>query len=307
MNIKLEGVVVPLLTPFTRDTDRLDVPAFRRLIDRLIAAGVSGIIANAGTSEYYHLSEDERELEAEVAIEQAAGRVPVLIGASAISTNQTIRWAKHAAALGAAGLLVMPPYYAAIPVDAILKHFAAISDAVSTPMMLYNNPFVAQVLLMPEEIARLIEVANVPWIKLTTKQVEHVPLILERVGDKASVFEGVDTIAFPSLANGSVGWIAGPANAIPELAIELWRLVRVEADLKRAYALHRRLLPFLDYAVNGGMFCSFLKEICGLRGYALGATRAPFSELTDAGKRRAVEFAVELGLIGNLPNSKSTA
>jgi 4-hydroxy-tetrahydrodipicolinate synthase len=297
MTIKLEGVVVPLLTPFTAGGEEIDIPALRRLIDRLIAAGVSGIIANAGTSEYYHLSEAEREREAEVAIEQAAGRVPVLIGASAISTHQTIRWAKHAEALGAAGLLIMAPYYAAVPIDAIYKHFAAISDAVATPLMLYNNPFVAQVLLMPDQIARLVEISNMPWIKLTTKEVEHVPLILQHVGDKATVFEGVDTIAFPSLANGSVGWIAGPANAIPELAIELWRLVRVEGDLKKAYALHRRLLPFLDYAVNGGMFCSFLKEVCGLRGYPLGQTRAPFYELTDDGKRRAAAFVTDLGLL----------
>jgi 4-hydroxy-tetrahydrodipicolinate synthase len=297
MTIKLEGVVVPLLTPFTRDTDQLDVPALRRLVDRLISAGAPAIIANAGTSEYYHLDDDERRREAEVAIEQAAGRIPVLVGAGAVATRQVIRWAKHAESLGAAGLLIIPPYYDPVPFDAVLRHYTAVSDAVSTPIMLYNNPFVNQMLITPDQVAQLVEVANIPWIKLTTKHIDHVPLILERVGDKATVFEGVDTLAFPSMANGSVGWISGPANAIPELAIQLWRLTRIEANLRAAYALHRRLLPFLDFAVNRHVFCSFLKSVCGWRGYPLGATRAPFSEMNEAERRRAHELATQLGLV----------
>src|SRR5262249_31060469 len=147
------------------------------------------------------------------------------------ATRLSVTWAKHAESIGANGLLMTPPTYAAVPMDAVVRHFSIVSDAVSIPIMLYNNPFVTGVLVGPDDVLRIVEAANVPWIKLTTQHIEHVPAILDRVGDRAVTFEGVDSLAFPSMANGSVGWVSGPSNAIPELAVELWRLVRVERDL----------------------------------------------------------------------------
>ena len=92
------------------------------------------------------------------------------------------------------------------------------------------------------------------------------------------------------------GWIAGSANALPDHTVELWRLMCIERDLDRGYALHRRLLPLMEAIVNGTVFCSLIKEICGLRGYPLGATRAPFDELDDAQRKQAAAFVAELRL-----------
>jgi 4-hydroxy-tetrahydrodipicolinate synthase len=293
---KLEGIVVPLLTPFRRDDGELDDPALRRLVDVLISTGVQGIIVNAATSEFYHLSEAERKRAAEIVVEQAAHRVVVLAGSGAPGTRLSIDAARHAEAIGADGLLMMPPYYAPISVDDALGHYVAVSEAVSIPTMLYNNPFVSGMLLKPDDLVRFVDQANIPWIKLTTQHIEHVPAILDRVGDRAIVFEGVDSLAFPSMANGAVGWIAGPANAIPELALDLWRLTRVEADLRAAYALQRRLVPWLDFLWNKGVYTASIKEVCGLRGYALGATRAPFRELEPAERDQVHAFARDLDL-----------
>jgi 4-hydroxy-tetrahydrodipicolinate synthase len=293
---KLEGIVVPLLTPFRREDGDLDEPALRRLVDVLISTGVQCLIVNAATSEFYHLSEPEKKRAAEVVVEQAARRVPVLAGAGSPGTRLSIDAARHAEAIGADGLLMMPPYYAPISVDQVLGHYVAVSDAVSIPIMLYNNPFVSGLLLEPDDLVRFVDQANIPWIKLTTQHIEHVPAILDRVGDRASVFEGVDSLAFPSMANGAVGWIAGPANAIPELALELWRLTRVEADLRAASALQRRLVPWLDYLWNQGVYTAAIKEVCGLRGYELGASRAPFRELEPTEREQVHAFARDLEL-----------
>ena len=297
MPVHLEGLVVPLLSPFTVDTDELDVAALRRLVDRVIAQGAHAVIANAGTSEYYHLDEAERLIEAEVVVDQVAGRVPVLVGAGATSTRGSIRWAKHAEAIGASGLLMTPPYYGPSPVRAILRHFVAVSDAVSIPTMLYNNQFVCGVLLGPDDLLDFVKHANVPWIKLTTQHPEHVPAILDKVGDRAVCFEGVDNLAFASMAMGSVGWIAGPGNAITELGRELWRLVRIERDLPAAQILHRRLAPLLNFLWDQGVYCSSLKEICRLRGYPLGAVRPPFEELNEVQRAQVHEFAADLDLV----------
>lgn len=296
MTIALEGVVVPLVTPFTRNGDKIDVAALRRLVDILIGAGVQGIIANAGTSEFFHMNDEERRHVAEIVVEQVAGRLPVLCGIGAVATRHVIEWAKHARSLGADGLLLMPPYYEPVPMDAIIAHYAAVSDAVDTPIMLYNTPFATQVLLTAPDIERLVNAANIPWVKLTTGRVELVGQILARLGNKVTLFEGFDTLALQSFASGTRGWIAGPANALPDLTVALWRAMCIDRDLPAGQALYSRMLPVLETIMSPGIFCSLIKEICGLRGYPLGATRAPFDELNDAQREQARVFVKELGL-----------
>lgn len=293
----LEGIVVPLLTPFRRDDGDLDQKAFRSLVDRLVDAGVQALIVNAATSEFYHMTERERRTAAEVVIDQAAGRLPVLAGCGAPGTRLAIEAARHAESIGASGLLMMAPYYVPLTVSQVLGHYVAVSEAVSLPIMLYNNPFVSGVLLTPDDLVRFVAEANIPWIKLTTQHIEHVPAILDRVGDAATVFEGVDSLAFPSMANGAVGWVAGPANALPELAIDLWRATVLERDLPKAYAIHRRIAPFMDFLWGQGVFQSALKEVCALRGYDQGTVRPPFREVTPAEREQVHAFARDLGLV----------
>jgi len=296
MKTRLEGVVVPLLTPFTKDGEAIDVPALRKLVNVVIGAGVQGVIATSSTGEFFHLDENERRLAVEVVAEETNGRVPLLVGVGAMGTRQVVGWARHAVSIGADGLLLMPPFFEPVSMDAITAHFAAVSDAVDTPIMLYNTPPATQVLLSAHDIARLVGVANIPWVKLTTGRIELVGQILELLGDRVTLFEGWDTLAFQSMASGTNGWIAGPANALPDLTVELWRLVTKERDLPRSYELHRKLLPFMDMVVNEGVFNSMIKEVCGLRGYPLGATRAPFSELTEDQRRRVHRIAADLEL-----------
>jgi 4-hydroxy-tetrahydrodipicolinate synthase len=130
MNQPIQGIVVPMLTPFSADGETLDTHALRGLVDRLVAARVHVLIPNAGTSEFYHMDDEERRRENEVVVEQAAGRVPVIAGAGAISTRHAIAFAKHAEAIGADGVFIVPPYYLPISKSGIIKHYAAISDAV---------------------------------------------------------------------------------------------------------------------------------------------------------------------------------
>lgn len=297
MTQRLEGIVVPMITPFTPDGDGLDVPALQGLVDRLVAGGVQGLIPNAGTSEFYHLDDAERRLEAEVVVERAAGRLPVIVGAGAVATRHAVQWAKHAESIGATGLLIMPPYYSPAPKRAILKHYAAVSDAVSIPIMLYNNPFVTGVLLGPDDIAQIVKVANIGWIKLTTKVIEDIPVIIERIGNAIPIFEGWDTLALPSLLNGSSGLIAAPANVMPELWVKLWHTAHIEKNLAEATALDRKVLPFIHYLIREGIFLSALKHISRMQGFPVGSVRPPIEEANQEQIERVRQFAVELGAL----------
>ena len=173
MHIDLTGIVTPLATPFAKGGESIDTAAFRKLIDAVIGSGVKAIIANAATSQFSALDDKERELAAEIAVDQAAGRVPVLIGAGASSTRGAIQWARHAQSLGAAGVLIMPPFYGPTPADISVRHFAAISDACPIPIMVYNAPYASHFMLLPEHIVQIVQKANVRRCRPT-----RIPVVL---------------------------------------------------------------------------------------------------------------------------------
>ncbi|HZQ07925.1 MAG TPA: dihydrodipicolinate synthase family protein [Anaerolineae bacterium] len=293
----LEGIVVPLLTPFTDDGSAIDQVALRGLVERLVAAGVHALLPNAGTSEFYHLDDDERRRETEIVVSQSARRVPVIAGVGAMATRQAIAFAKHAEAVGADGVFVLPPYYAPLAKPAIFAHLAAISDAISIPIMLYNNPFVTGVLLNPDDLAYIVATTNVKWIKLTTKVIDDIPIIRDRIGDDIPIFEGWDTLGFPAMCLGASGIVTAPANIMPDMMRELWRLTCVEHDLVAAEALNRRLTRFFDYVIRQGCFLAALKEMSAWMGFPLGSVRAPFQPLTEAQQSVVWKFAREFGLV----------
>jgi 4-hydroxy-tetrahydrodipicolinate synthase len=297
MQIPLTGIIVPLATPFTADGETVDFAAYRKLIDLVIGSGVSAIIANAATGQFSSFSDVEREKVAETAIDQAAGRIPVLIGASAPATNQAIRWTKHAKALGAVGAMITPPFYGPTPADVAVRHYAAISEACPLPIMIYNAPYASHVLLQPDHIVAAVEQANIGWVKLTTGVIDHVTALRLRLGDKVGIYEGVDPLAFPSFCLGADGWVAGPGNMIPELAKEMWRRVQA-GDLAAARRLQDRYFPLLQAMRENMAYGSVINEVCRLRGLELGPVRLPGMELGPEHLKRVRDAAASLGLPG---------
>jgi 4-hydroxy-tetrahydrodipicolinate synthase len=291
----LQGIVVPLLTPFDRATLDVDLEALGAHVDHLIDAGVNGFIACAGASEFYHLSDAERLDVAEFVIDRVSRRVPVLIGVGASGTRQSIAFAKHAESAGADGIMLMAPYYGARPRSLVIDHFVATSDAVSLPMLLYDNPFSTNVTFSPDDIAEIVSKARIPWVKLTTKHPEHVAEIVERVAGRAVVFEGFDPVALFSMMNGAVGWVCTPGNAFPHICLRLWRAARLEQDLDAALRCHRALAPLLTYILNAsGAYLAGLKTACAVQGRPMGTVRAAFRDLTDEERSEVARLTQDL-------------
>ncbi|MFO1058612.1 MAG: dihydrodipicolinate synthase family protein [Dongiaceae bacterium] len=294
---ELRGIIVPLATPFTAGGEEVDYAAYRRHIDQVIGSGVAAIIANAATGQFAYLSDAERTRVAVTAIEQAAGRIPVLVGAGAASTHQAIRWTRHAESLGAAGVMIMPPYYGATPADVAVRHYAAVSDACPLPIMIYNAPYASHVLLQPEHIEQIVAAANIPWVKLTTGVIDHVTALRLRLGDRVSIYEGVDTLAFPSFCLGADGWVAGPGNMIPEICREMWRRVQ-GGDIAAARRLQNRVYPLLQAMRENMGYFAVINEVCRLRGLDLGPVRLPGCELGPEHRQQVRDAAATLGLPG---------
>ena len=146
------GAIPALVTPF-RD-GAVDEAAYRRMIERQIAAGVGGLVPVGTTGETATLSHDEHRRVIEVCVETAAGRVPVIAGAGSNSTSEAIDFTRHAKKVGAAAVLVVTPYYNKPTQEGLYQHFKAINDAIGIPIIIYNIPCRSVIDMSVETMAR---------------------------------------------------------------------------------------------------------------------------------------------------------
>ncbi len=210
---EFHGTYTVMITPFS-DDGSVNVAALRAFVDWQIAEGIHDLIPLGSTGEFLSLSDTEKELVTATVIKQAARRVPVLIGTGAEDTREVVRLSRRAEALGADGVMIIPPFYSTPTDDEILHHYRTVSDAIGIPIMVYNNPAVANVDLCPALIARLAEIDNCRYIKESTLEVTRVRDIIRRCGDRMQVFGGI--LGFESFVEGAVGWTAVAANVIPD-------------------------------------------------------------------------------------------
>ena len=276
---KWRGTYTVLVTPFTADGLAVDVPGLKRLVDWQIEQGIHGLIPLGSTGEFLSMTMAELEMVMEVCIKQAAGRVPVLIGTGAEWTDEVVMKARLAESLGADGVMVIPPYYSTPTPDELFEHYRKIGEAVSFPIMIYNNPATANVDLTPEIVARLARIDNVRYIKESTLEVTRVRDIIELCGDKMTVFAGI--LGYESFWLGAQGWVAVCSNFLPRDSARLFELVADHKDQVNALALYRRMLPLVKM-VGGHRYVAASKVALGYMGLPVGIPRAPRLPLPEA-------------------------
>ena len=208
----------------------------------------------------------------DVCVKQAAGRVPVLIGTGAEWTDEAVMKARLAESLGADGVMVIPPYYSTPTPDELFEHYRKIGEAVSFPIMIYNNPATSNVDLTPEIVARLAQIDNVRYIKESTLEVTRVRDIIELCGDKMTVFAGI--LGYESFWLGAQGWVAVCSNFLPRDSARLFELVADHKDQVNALALYRRMLPLVKM-VGGHRYVAASKVALDYMGLPVGIPRAP--------------------------------
>jgi 4-hydroxy-tetrahydrodipicolinate synthase len=265
------GTYTVMVTPFTPD-GALDLPALRRFVDWQIDQGIHGLIPLGSTGEFLSLSDEEHEAVSETVIRQAKGRVPVLIGTGAEDTRQVVRLSRRAEAQGADGVMIIPPFYSTPTEDELYHHYKTVADAISLPIMLYNNPATANVDLTPPIVARLNSIANCCYIKESTLEVTRIRDILELCGDRMTVFGGI--LGFESFVEGAAGWVAVASNVAPGPLSRLFRLVADEGQINEARALYWHYLPLIRF-VGGQAYVAGTKALLGHMGFPVGTPRPP--------------------------------
>ena len=260
------------VTPFSDDGRTVNETVLRQFVDWQIKNGVHGLIPVASTGEFLSLSDEERHRVAETVIDQAAGRVPVLIGTGAENTWDVVRYSREAQDLGAAGALVIPPFYSTPTDEELYQHYKTIGESLSIPVMLYNNPATSNVDMLPPLIARLSEIDNVSYIKESTMDATRVRDIIRLSEGRMSVFGGI--MGYESFINGAVGWTAVGCNLMPREFSDMYRLCVEERDPVAASALYDRIKPVIDL-VGQDRYVGATKYALALMGLPVGPPRPP--------------------------------
>ena len=294
------GTYTVLVTPFSADGRAVDVPALKRLVDWQITQGIHGLIPLGSTGEFLSMTLPEQEEVIEVCVKQAAGRVPVLIGTGAEWTDEAVMKARLAERMGADGVMVIPPYYSTPTADELFAHYQKIGEAVSFPIMVYNNPATTNVDLTPEIVARLAQIDNVRYIKESTLDVTRVRDIIELCGDRMTVFAGI--LGYESFWLGAQGWVAVCSNFLPRDSARLFELAVDHKDQDAALTLYKRILPLVKM-VGGHRYVAASKVALDYMGLPVGAPRPPRLPLpaTDAAALKA--FLDRLALKNSIPLS----
>lgn len=287
------GTYTVMITPFT-PAGEVDAEALRDFVDWQIEQGIHGLIPLGSTGEFLSLDDDEKVLVAETVIAQAAGRVPVLIGTGAEDTREVVRLSRRAERLGADGVMIIPPFYSTPTDDELVHHYKTVADAISLPIMVYNNPATANVDLKPALVARLAEIDNCLYIKESTLEVTRVRDIIRLCGDRMTVFGGI--LGFESFVEGAQGWVAVASNVVPQAMARIFSLVADEGDINAARKLYLDYLPVIEF-VGGQAYVAGTKALLGHMGFSVGMPRPPRLPLPGPQDAAARALVAKFGLV----------
>lgn len=237
----LTGSLVALVTPMLEDGS-LDLAGLRRLIDWHVEQGTDALVMVGTTGESPTVSPEEHCLLIRTAVEQAAGRIPVVAGTGANSTAEAIELSRCAKEAGAVAGLSVAPYYNKPTQEGLYRHFRAIAEAVDLPVILYNVPGRTASDISNETVLRLAQVPGIIGIKDATGNIERGCDLIRRAPADFAVYSGDDASALALMLLGAKGVISVTANVAPGLMHEMCAAA-LSGDLVRARQVNQHLLP----------------------------------------------------------------
>ncbi|MCC7210098.1 MAG: dihydrodipicolinate synthase family protein [Anaerolineae bacterium] len=299
--MKIRGVIVPMLTPFTED-GRIDERGVEALTEFLVARRIAGLFPLGTTGEGPLLSAEERRQVAAWVVRYAAGRAPVIIHSGAITTAETVDLTRHARDIGADAAAIVPPYFYKLSEKALFEHYAAVASAAPDfPVYLYHNPGVTPNHLTADLVSRLAQsFPNIAGLKDSSGSLATLFASRALQGGAFNTASGPDGLILAAQAIGVDACVSGNANYAPELVVGIYEAA-AQGDLTTA----RLLQTQLDEArriLGDGADLSLFKAMCTRRGVPLGGVRAP---LRQASPER-IEACWQALLAAGIPLDRSS-
>jgi 4-hydroxy-tetrahydrodipicolinate synthase len=279
----LEGIYTPVITPMHGD-GTFDLDALAELAERLIGAGVHGLISGGSTGENYAQTVDERLQAARFLVERVKGRVPVFVGTGAMRTPDSIALAEGAKAMGADGLLVATPPYSVPTERENALNALAIDRAAGLPVILYNYPGRMGVSMGREFLDLAGQSPNVVGIKESSGDINRLHLLAHDY-PQIQMSCGMDDQALEFFAWGARSWICAGSNFLPEAHIFLYETCVLKGDFATGRRIMSAMLPLMRVLEQGGKLIQCVKHGVETTGLRAGPPRPPLQGLDEAEKR----------------------
>jgi 4-hydroxy-tetrahydrodipicolinate synthase len=274
-------VITAMATPFDSE-GRIDEAGVARLVDYLFENGSDGLVVCGTTGESPTLSHDEKLQMFRLAKDAARGRGPVLAGTGSNDTAASIELSREAAALGVNGLLAVTPYYNKPSQEGLYRHFRAIADSVSIPVMLYNVPPRTSLNMEAATVLRLArDVKNITAVKEASSNLVQVSEIAAGAPDGFTLYSGEDGIVLPTLAVGGIGVVSVTSHVVGR---DLKAMCRAffAGDLREATRLHAKMLPMVRAIFQPTTPSPApVKAALNLLGVSVGSVRLPLVNAND--------------------------
>jgi len=300
---KIEGVYIPMVTPFKPVSEEVDFDGLKQVTSFLIENGVDGVIPCGSTGEMIALSHEEQKRVNAAVCEYVAGKIQVFASTGAYRTKDVISLSKSAQDSGANGVMVVTPWYMAPNENELYAHYAALREAISIPIMIYHNPYYSTCLMTDEFMAKLYNDGVIDAVKERQADVYRQQDLRALTNDGFAIFYGYDITPVESLSMWADGWVCGTGNLFPRENKHLYDLIK-SGKIAEAKEYHfKKIRPYLPLFLEKtaeGMPCPWLmilKEGLGLRGINAGVARKPVLGLPDEVKSKLKRVLKEYGHI----------
>lgn len=282
---EIHGIIAYPITPFGEAG--IDVERLAGLVDTMVDAGVHAIAPLGSTGESAYLSFDEWKTVVDATIAAVAGRVPVVVGSSDLTTAETVARAEYSQQAGATAVMVIPVSYWPLSEREIVQHYTSVSDAISIPIMAYNNPATSGIDMSPALLNHMFEsIANVKMVKESTGDIQRMLDLKQLSSGELPFYNGSNPLVLKALLAGASGWCTAAPCLRPGPVIALWDAV-VAGDTERATEIYEELLPLLGFIVSKGLPTA-VKSGLDILGEPAGVPRLPLLPL-DAEDRTQLE------------------
>lgn len=273
----IRGIIAYPITAFT-ETGVVDTDRLASLVDTMVDAGVHAIAPLGSTGESAYLGLDEWKTVVDTTVAAVNGRVPTVVGSSDLTTAGAVARAEYAQRAGATAVMVIPVSYWPLSDREIIQHFSSVSDAISIPIVAYNNPATSGIDMKPALLNKMFEtIANVQMVKESTGDIQRMIDLAELSGGELPFYNGSNPLVLEALMVGASGWCTAAPCLRPAPTIALYDAV-VDGDIDRAKEIYTDLLPLLRFIVAKGLPTA-VKSGLEILGEPAGVPRLPLLPL----------------------------
>jgi len=316
---KIKGIIHLVVSPFDED-GQLDEKALRKSLNFTMNAlkGQDAVFLTTGsTAEFYAMTDEECKKAITVAVEEVAGKFPVIAGTGRPGTKLTIKMSQYAQQVGADGVLVVSPYYQPPTKEGLFRHFKMVAENIDIGIMIYNNPVTSKLWIPPELMARLSKIENIVADKENTTNALAYYWMQKAVDPKDMVIIcGIGQLMYTFCTlYGCPGFVTEFANFAPDIAISFYEAAQ-QRDFDKLTQLADKIAPYQQFLAELvrrrsaiptilspyissselPFYQTVIKEAMGLTGLPGGAVREPMENLTDEEKKELRKVLENMGI-----------